>query len=37
MPTDARQTPHGRRELKVTRMLLEEPHIELKALATATR
>jgi pimeloyl-ACP methyl ester carboxylesterase len=36
MPADARQTPQGRRELKVTRMLLDEPHIELKALAAIT-
>jgi pimeloyl-ACP methyl ester carboxylesterase len=36
MPADARQTPHGRRVLKVTRMGLEEPHIELNALATIT-
>jgi pimeloyl-ACP methyl ester carboxylesterase len=36
MPADARQTPHGRRELKVARMGLEEPHIDLKVLATIT-
>lgn len=33
IPADARQTPQGRRELKVAGMILEEPHIELKALA----
>ena len=36
MPAEARQTPQGRRELKVTGMMLEEPHIELKALAGIT-
>ena len=33
IPAEARQTPHGRRELKVTGMMLEEPHIDLQALA----
>ncbi len=33
IPAEARQTPQGRRELKVIGMMLEEPHIELKALA----
>jgi pimeloyl-ACP methyl ester carboxylesterase len=36
IPAEARQTPHGRRELKVTGMMLEEPHIELEALAGIT-
>jgi pimeloyl-ACP methyl ester carboxylesterase len=36
IPADARQTTHGRRELKVTGMMLEEPHIEVKALAAIT-
>jgi len=36
IPADARRTPDGRRELKVASMLLEEPHIELKALAAIT-
>jgi pimeloyl-ACP methyl ester carboxylesterase len=36
IPAEARQTPQGRRELKVTGMMLEEPHIELKALAAIT-
>ena len=33
IPPEARQTPQGRREAKVTGMMLEEPHIALKALA----
>jgi pimeloyl-ACP methyl ester carboxylesterase len=36
IPTDARQTPEGRRELKVAGLILEEPHIELEALAGIT-
>jgi len=32
MPTVEKETPQGRRELKVTQMLLEEPHIDVKAL-----
>ncbi len=32
MPAAQRKTPEGRRELKVTQMLLEEPHIDLRAL-----
>lgn len=36
IPAQARQTPQGRRELKVTGMMLEEPHIEPKALAGIT-
>jgi pimeloyl-ACP methyl ester carboxylesterase len=36
IPAEARQTPQGRREVKVTGMMLEEPHIELNALAAIT-
>ena len=36
VPAGARDTPQGRRELKVTGMMLEEPHIELKALEAIT-
>ena len=36
IPAQARQTPQGRRELKVTGMMLEEPHIELTTLAGIT-
>jgi pimeloyl-ACP methyl ester carboxylesterase len=36
VPADARQTSHGRHELKVIGMMLEEPHIELKTLAAIT-
>jgi len=36
MPAAERETERGRRELKVTQMLLEEPHIELQALETIT-
>ena len=36
IPAEARQTPQGRREAKVTGMMLEEPHIELKTLAAIT-
>jgi pimeloyl-ACP methyl ester carboxylesterase len=32
VPPAARDTPQGRRELKVTQMLLDEPHIDPKAL-----
>jgi pimeloyl-ACP methyl ester carboxylesterase len=32
MPAAARNTPEGRRELKVTGMMLVEPHIDAKAL-----
>jgi len=31
-PASANETPQGRRELKLTRLLLEEPHIPLTAL-----
>jgi pimeloyl-ACP methyl ester carboxylesterase len=33
-PAAARETPEGKRELKVTQMMLDEPHIELAALET---
>lgn len=36
IPADVRQTAQGRRELKVTGLMLEEPHIDPKALATIT-
>ena len=36
VPAAARETPEGRRELKVTGMLLVEPHIDVKALETIT-
>ena len=36
VPAEARQTPRGRRELKVTGMMLEEPHIQLETLAGIT-
>jgi pimeloyl-ACP methyl ester carboxylesterase len=36
IPADARETPQARRELKVTRMLLQEPHIEMTSLAAIT-
>jgi len=36
VPAAARDTPQGRRELKVTGMMLDEPHIELKALEAIT-
>ena len=32
MPNAAKETPQGKRELKVTQMMLDEPHIEAKAL-----
>jgi pimeloyl-ACP methyl ester carboxylesterase len=35
-PAAARETPEGKRELKVTQMMLDEPHIELAALETIT-
>ncbi len=34
MPAAERETPRGKRELKVTAMMLEEPHIPLAALET---
>jgi pimeloyl-ACP methyl ester carboxylesterase len=36
IPPDARNTPEGKRELKVTSMMLEEPNIDLKALEAIT-
>ena len=36
IPAAVKDTPQGRRELKVTAMMLEEPHIELKALEAIT-
>jgi pimeloyl-ACP methyl ester carboxylesterase len=36
IPAAARETPQGRRELKVTGMMLEEPHIDVKALEAIT-
>lgn len=35
-PAAAKQTPEGKRELKVTQMMLVEPHIEPRALAAIT-
>jgi pimeloyl-ACP methyl ester carboxylesterase len=34
MPAADRETPRGRRELKVTGMMLEEPNIDVKTLET---
>ena len=36
MPAAARETPQGKRELKVTQMLFDEPHIDAKALEAIT-
>lgn len=36
IPLAARETPQGKRELKVTQMMFDEPHIELKALEVIT-
>jgi len=36
IPADTRDTPQGRRELKVTSMMLNEPNIDLKALEAIT-
>ena len=36
IPAADRDTPRGRRELKVTGMMLDEPHIEVKALEAIT-
>jgi pimeloyl-ACP methyl ester carboxylesterase len=36
IPAAARETPEGRRSLKVTGMMLVEPHIDLKALEAIT-
>ena len=35
-PASVRDTPQGRRGLKVTRMMLDEPHIDVKALEAIT-
>ncbi|WP_394998726.1 alpha/beta fold hydrolase [Sphingomonas sp.] len=36
IPADARKTPEGRREVKVTTILLTEPHIDLALLKNVT-
>ncbi len=36
VPAAERSTPQGKRELKVTGMMLEEPHIDVKTLAAIT-
>ena len=36
MPSEAKQTPEGKRELKLLQMALTEPHIDPKALETIT-
>ena len=36
VPATAGETPQGRRQLKLTHLLLDEPHIELTALAAIT-
>jgi pimeloyl-ACP methyl ester carboxylesterase len=36
VPAAARDTPQGKRELKVTGMMLDEPHIDVKALEAIT-
>lgn len=36
MPAAARETPQGKRELKVTQMLFDEPHIDATALEAIT-
>ena len=36
VPPEAKNTPEGRRGLKVAGMMLEQPHVELKALETIT-
>jgi pimeloyl-ACP methyl ester carboxylesterase len=36
IPPEAKNTPEGRRGLKVAGMMLEQPHVELKALETIT-
>jgi pimeloyl-ACP methyl ester carboxylesterase len=36
MPAAEKETPEGKRELKVTQMMFDEPHIEAKALETIT-
>jgi pimeloyl-ACP methyl ester carboxylesterase len=36
VPAEAMGTPQGKRELKVTQLMLDEPHIDLKALEAIT-
>ena len=36
MSASAKDTPAGRRALKLTKLLFDEPHIELKALEAIT-
>ena len=36
MPADVRETPQGKREIKVTSMMLEEPNVDLVALEAIT-
>ena len=36
VPPAARETPQGKRDLKVTHMMLDEPHIDAKALEAIT-
>ncbi|MCX6628361.1 MAG: alpha/beta hydrolase [Candidatus Solibacter sp.] len=36
MPAAAKEAPQGKRELKVTQMMCDEPHIDAKALETIT-
>ena len=36
VPPAARETPQGKRDLKVTQMMLDEPHIDAKALEAIT-
>jgi len=36
MPPEARETPEGKRELKVSQMLFDEPHIDASALEEIT-
>jgi pimeloyl-ACP methyl ester carboxylesterase len=36
MPPEAKQTPDGKREVKVIQMILTEPHIDPKGLAAIT-
>jgi pimeloyl-ACP methyl ester carboxylesterase len=36
IPATVRDTPKGRREIKVTSMMFEEPHVDVRALASIT-
>jgi len=36
VPPAAKETPQGKRDLKVTQMMLDEPHIDVKALEAIT-